>query len=69
MAKITETNFSRAKEIFDLLNGGIPYEKFLEKISLITPEHIIETAQKYFPDKDKNYSLTISDPIGGEKFE
>jgi len=42
---------------------GMTNQKYLEQIEAITPDSIRESAQKYFPNPDGDYILSIRDPL------
>lgn len=52
--------FSIADVYTSLIVYGLPfdfYEQYAQKIKEITSEEILETAKKYFPDKDRMYTV------------
>ncbi len=64
-AKILEENELYADAIETKLDQGIALDDFMARIEAVTPEMIMEAAQKYLPGSrdDNNYVLMIRDPL------
>lgn len=63
-AKATESNEGCASLIEHKLDEGLTLESFIKECDKVTPEKIIEVANKYLPDRENgNYVLYIRDPL------
>jgi len=63
-AKSFESNDGHINIIEEKLDHGITPEDYIEGFNQVTPERVIEVANKYYPDRQKgNYLTFIRDPL------
>ncbi|MEK7526446.1 MAG: pitrilysin family protein [Patescibacteria group bacterium] len=64
LAKAFESNEGHISAIEGKLDEGITPESFIKGYDRVTPEKVIEVANKYLPDREKGkYILYIRDPL------
>jgi zinc protease len=62
-AKQFESNEGHLGEIERRLDYGFTTQRFLENLDGVTPERVVEVANRYLPTRNGNYVLLIRDPL------
>jgi predicted Zn-dependent peptidase len=67
IARILESNEGHISVIEERLDKGLTPELFLENLNRVTPERVLEVANKYLPDEKGDYVLYIADPLKNQE--